>query len=194
MAKAMGRDPAIILHLTEENQDLKRRLAQKDRFMAEVSHELRTPLTNIIGFAELLLYQFSDGFSANQKEYVQFILDSGQHLLHMINDLLDLAKIEAGKLSLEKKEMPVNDMIQACLKLFGKKAQDRLVHLCCDLTENTATISADPRRFRQIISNLLENAIGYTPSGGRVGVECRRGDDGLQFTIWDTGNRWLKEN
>jgi signal transduction histidine kinase len=169
-----------------------RRLAQresefKSRFLANMSHELRTPLNVIIGFSELLQHEISDPLTPAQREYVQDILDSGLHLLNLVNDILDLSKIDAGKLELQRERVAlatVADSVHAGAQTLAEK---RGVTLAFDLPADLPEIEADPLRLRQILLNLLSNAIKFTPHGGAVRLNARAEAAALHISVADTG-------
>lgn len=178
----------IIAELEEKNRNLTRANRFKDEFLANVSHELRTPLTNIIGFAELLLSgPGTQAMNTKQREYVECILESGRQMLALVNDLLDLAKIEAGKMEFHLQELAPAEVVGCCLKMFYEQARRQQIQLSCNIEPETGRVYADPRRFNQVLCNLIANAIRFTPANGRVGVDCRREDGYLRVTIWDTG-------
>ena len=162
--------------------------AAKTAFLANMSHELRTPLNAIIGFAEALSGGYFGPMSEKQREYVKDIQESGQHLLLLISDLLDVAKIEAGKFELHRESVNVADEIAACLRLVQAKADEGGVSLATDVAANVGAHSVDRRALRQVLLNLLSNGIKFTPPGGRVVVGARRDRAGdLVLSITDTG-------
>lgn len=145
----------------------------KSRFLATMSHELRTPLNAIIGFSELLEDCQFGSLNARQKRYVSHVLASGRHLLSLINDILDLTKIEADKLKLHPASFPLSKALEASLQSFYPQAEEKGLELQLGLKECPPTLVADPVRFKQIIWNLLSNAVKFTPSGGTVTVSAR---------------------
>jgi signal transduction histidine kinase len=158
-------------------------------FLANVSHELRTPLNAIIGFSELIKDQrFGPGASEQYRDYAKDIHESGIHLLSLINDLLDLSKIEAGKFELHDEQVDVGDIIGASLRLLGERAGAASVELDVEAPHDLPSLRADERVVKQILINLLSNAIKFTPAGGRVSIAAGAEPDGtLALCISDTG-------
>ena len=162
----------------------------KSEFLANMSHELRTPLNAIIGFAEIIMDEVL-GPVGNEKyrDYAKDINDSGQHLLEIINDILDLSKIETGQVALREEEIDVPEVVHGCLKLIGERAKSAGVDLIADFdTETYPVLLADRRMLKQILVNLLSNAVKFTPPGGRVTVSAHCDPAaGYTLTIADTG-------
>lgn len=178
---------------TQELQEVNARLQEalqraeeasriKSRFLATMSHELRTPLNAIIGFSELLEDCQFGSLNARQKRYVSHVLASGRHLLSLINDILDLAKIEANKLKLHPASFPLPKALKASLQSFRPQAEEKGLEIQLRLRECPPILVADPVRFKQIIWNLLSNAVKFTPSGGTVIVAARRVQSS-EFTV-----------
>ena len=161
----------------------------KSQFLANMSHELRTPLNAIIGFSEMIEQGFAGSIKPRQREYIGLVLQSGRHLLNVINDILDLAKVDAGKLELHAEtELDPAPVIDSCLTLVRGQASVADVHLSATVEPGLPRFSADPTRLKQILLNLLSNAIKFTPQGGAVTVTAKRGDAGeLRFEVRDTG-------
>ena len=159
----------------------------KSEFLAGMSHELRTPLHAIIGFSEALEARLFGELNAKQAEYVADIHSSGRHLLSLINDLLDISKIEAGRMELDLARFKLTAALQQALTFFKERAARR--HMTLTLTVDPAldTLVADERKFKEIMLNLLSNAVKYTPDGGRVDVRAAPGDGVIRFTVSDTG-------
>ena len=145
----------------------------KSEFLANMSHELRTPLNAIIGFSELLEYQDPANLNERQKEFVRNINTSGQHLLSIISDILDLSKLEAGKLRMEPTDVPLPTLLEDCLAMFREESRKRKIQLLSDITECPGTMRADEVRLKQIVYNLLSNAVKFTPDGGMVTLSAR---------------------
>jgi PAS domain S-box-containing protein len=161
----------------------------KSQFLANMSHELRTPLNAIIGFSEALELGTAEPLQSRQAEYITHIHQSGRHLLTIINDILDLAKVDAGKLDLWQ-EVGVDPcrVIDGCLTLVKGHAVAAQVQLSVDVGRTVTAIVADPTRLKQILINLLSNAIKFTEPGGSVTIATRRGDHGeAVFEVRDTG-------
>ncbi|HWA26906.1 MAG TPA: ATP-binding protein [Lacunisphaera sp.] len=161
----------------------------KSEFLASMSHELRTPLNVIVGMSEL----FADGYMGpvtdRQAEGARSIHDSGRHLLELINDILDLSKIEAGMLEMHVEPVDVAALAEASLRFVREAARRKNLTLVAEVSPDTEPILADERRLKQILVNLLANAVKFTPEGGRVGLLVRpaAGRDVLRFEVWDTG-------
>jgi PAS domain S-box-containing protein len=146
----------------------------KSDFLANMSHELRTPLNSIIGFADILDQGLQGLLTAEQAESVRDISGSGRHLLSLINDILDLSKVEAGKMELEPQEVDIGDLARDSLIFFKEKALKHRLALTAEIDEGTGGIVADARKVKQVIVNLLSNAVKFTPDGGRIRVRVRR--------------------
>ncbi|MFH1199200.1 MAG: ATP-binding protein [Candidatus Omnitrophota bacterium] len=160
----------------------------KSAFLANMSHELRAPINSVIGFAELLKDEVTGSLNDKQKEGVGYILESSRHLLSLINDILDLSKAEAGKMSLELSEFNLKDLIKKSFVFIAEAAFKRRASLSCDIKDDIGVIQADERKVKQIIFNLLSNAVKFTPEGGKVGVEAVKIDNNqIQICVWDTG-------
>ena len=167
----------------------------KTEFLANMSHELRTPLNSIIGFSEILQDETFGEINEKQARYVGNILSSGRHLLNLINDILDLSKVEAGKMQLHPEILQINANIEEIIGVISDSADKKNITLTVSLGEEVDTISADQKRFKQIMYNLLSNAIKFTEEDGRVDIRGeviqgkRRGDrsDLLQVSVADTG-------
>ncbi|HMQ32944.1 MAG TPA: PAS domain S-box protein [Chloroflexaceae bacterium] len=171
------------------NLELARAARLKDEFLANVSHELRTPLNAILGRAEILAEGIHGPLSERQLRSVASIEESGRHLRDLINDLLDIAKIEADKLDLQHEPVSVADLCEASVRLVGEAAIKKGLKLRSDLDPQVAVITGDPRRLKQILVNLLANAVKFTPAGGGMGLQVRgdREAGTATFTVWDTG-------
>ncbi len=162
--------------------------AAKTAFLANMSHELRTPLNAIIGFAEALAAGYFGPLNDKQAEYLHDIKSSGDHLLLLISDLLDVSKIEAGKFELSREKLDVAEEIAACLRLVRPKADQSRIALSADVPNGLIPCYADRRALKQVLLNLLSNAIKFTPPGGRVTVEARGEPEGdLRISVSDTG-------
>lgn len=159
----------------------------KSRFLAGMSHELRTPLTAIIGFSELLASEAAGPLGDKQRRYAQNILTSGQHLLSLINDVLDLSKIEAGKMALSLQEVDPRILVESVVAMVGERAKEAGLILDLALPPSMVPLVADPRKVKQVLLNLLANAIKFTPTGGRVTLALEDGPDQLRFIVEDTG-------
>ncbi|KAF0144299.1 MAG: two-component hybrid sensor and regulator [Nitrospirae bacterium] len=145
----------------------------KSDFLANMSHELRTPLNSIIGFSEVMRDGMAGTVTDDQKEYIKDIWESGKHLLRLINDILDLSKVEAGKMEMELSEFNLKELIEGSLVMFKEKAMKHGIKLRAEIQEDIGNIIADERKIKQVLFNLLGNAIKFTPSGGSVRVQAR---------------------
>jgi signal transduction histidine kinase len=152
-----------------------------------MSHELRTPLNAIIGFSEALTEEMFGALNDKQMEYARDIHGSGQHLLSLINDILDLSKIEAGRLEPESSEFSVASAVTNATILVRERCQRQGVTLVTAVDDDVGDWYADERRFKQILVNLLSNAVKFTPGGGMIMVKARVVDDRLEVTVSDTG-------
>jgi len=161
----------------------------KSQFLASMSHELRTPLNAILGFSQILNEQYFGSLNEKQVEYVTDILDSGKHLLSLINDILDLSKIEAGKIELEMSTVNMKELLQNSLVMVKEKALAHGISLNIQMSENTDTLEVrgDVRRLKQAMFNLLSNATKFTPDGGSITVEARKNGTELLISVSDTG-------
>ena len=159
----------------------------KTQFLANMSHELRTPLNAVIGFAEALESGIFGAMTPKQTEYVGDIRRSGQHLLSLINDILDTTKIESGKYVMHQEELAVEDLIGECLRQMEPLALEKGVDLTANLDDPLPILYADARAVRQILLNLLSNAVKFTPPGGRIAVEADRAARSLRLRVSDTG-------
>ena len=159
----------------------------KFEFLANVSHELRTPLNAIIGFSEVLLEKLFGELNPKQNEYVDDILSSGRHLLSLINDILDLSKIEAGRMELETTTFHLPDAIDNALLLVRERATRHAIKLERAIDDRLGDFTGDERKIKQILLNLLSNAVKFTPEGGRIKVEARLGEQNVIISVSDTG-------
>ena len=188
---ALERQAVELADLAEKYQREKTRAEEanqsKSKFLANMSHELRTPLNAIIGFSEIMgSGMFGELGSEKYQEYCQDILSSGHYLLEVINDILDMSKIEAGRMKLDFEPLDLSRTLSESLRVVFGRAQDKRLSLDTDI-ENSLSIVADRRATKQIIVNLLSNAVKFTPDGGRVIVRSRQLDDRIVLTIADTG-------
>ena len=161
----------------------------KSDFLAGMSHEFRTPLNAIIGFSELMSTGLAGQLTDKQLEYINDILTSGQHLLSLVNDILDLSKVEAGKMELEMNEFDVKKVVKTSAALFKEQAYKQGLHMTVEIAEGLETIIGDERKIKQVLFNLLSNAVKFTPNGGSIRVEATLPDDKdfVTFSVSDTG-------
>jgi signal transduction histidine kinase len=175
--------------LSAANLELIRASRLKDEFLATVSHELRTPLTAILNLTEALQLEIYGELTPRQLKASQSILRSGQHLLHLINDVLDLAKIEAGALELQMSHVILKPLCQASLELVSEQAIRKQIQIRFDYDDTVIGLLADERRLKQVLVNLLDNAIKFTPEASRIGLQVTGHTDQnlVELTVWDTG-------
>ncbi len=189
---AQRRAEEVFLKAKEQAETANR---AKSDFLANMSHELRTPLNAILGFSQILSSELL-GPIENPKymEYCRDILASGQHLLALINDILDTAKVEAGKMLLEEAWFDLESDIDAAMLLVRERAQQGDIALGKTMPDALPYIWGDSRRMRQVLINLLSNAVKFTPAGGRVNVDVSHGPNGMQIAVSDTGIGIAAEN
>jgi signal transduction histidine kinase len=172
----------------ERTQALEVANRHKSEFLANMSHELRTPLNAIIGFSEVLLDRMFGEVNEKQKEYLQDIMESGRHLLALINDILDLSKIEAGRMELEPMDFDLPQAIDSAVMLVRERATRRGITLNRAVDGRLGHITGDERKIRQVILNLLSNAIKFTPEGGRIDIRAVPGEGvAAEVSVSDTG-------
>jgi signal transduction histidine kinase len=160
----------------------------KSEFLANMSHELRTPLNAIIGFAEVMESEIMGPIGREcYKEYARDIKTSGTHLLEIISDILDLSKIEAGKVEMQETVVELPRVLAACLKLIDERAKLASVYLWNHIPFDLPPVRVDERKLKQILLNLLSNAVKFTPSGGHVTIAARADQTGVVITVSDTG-------
>ena len=189
-------DQAVIavqnVRLFREIQDKSRQLEtanqHKSEFLANMSHELRTPLNAIIGFSEVLIERMFGELNEKQDDYLRDIFSSGKHLLSLINDILDLSKIEAGRMELDLGDFDIGTAIAGALTLVRERAQRHAITLAFSGGTELGSLHADQRKFKQILLNLLSNAVKFTPAGGSVTVRARLQGAALEVAVCDTGS------
>ncbi len=175
--------------LNHTNAELEHANRAKDEFLANMSHELRTPLNSILGLAESLLEQRRDSLTDYQQRSLQIIESSGRHLLELINDILDLSKIEAGKFDYYPQVVELDALCRSSLAFVKNQAIRKSITITYNNETSIANIAADPRRLKQILVNLLTNAVKFTPEGGQVMLEVHvdEGQDLVEFSVADNG-------
>jgi hypothetical protein len=178
--------------LTISNQELAQTNQLKSEFLANTSHEIRTPLSSILGFTHLLKVQGFSPTNLRHQEYLNIILASGQHLLALINDILDLSKIEANQLDLNWEVIDIQAVCQTALTLVREKASDKGLSIGLEIVPPISTLIADSLRLKQMLFNLLSNAVKFTLQGS-VGIQVDMMDGFLRFAVWDTGTGISKE-
>lgn len=161
----------------------------KSEFLATMSHELRTPLNSVIGFSEILQDRTLGTLNDRQAKAVGHIVDSGKHLLELISDILDLAKVEAGRLNLEVSTVAVRELLQDCLSVIGEPAAQNNLHIDLSLSDELIdkTIEADEKKLKQILNNLLSNSVKFTPDGGRIALAAEMEGEQIVISVSDTG-------
>src|SRR3989475_9256629 len=178
-------------HLFQELEEKSRQLEVADRhkseFLANMSHELRTPLNAVIGFSEVLIERMFGEVNAKQEEYLEDILASGRHLLSLINDILDLSKIEAGRMDLELADFHLPQAIDNAVTLVRERAMRRGITLEVAVDDRLGALRGDERKVKQVLLNLMANAIKFTPEGGRVEVRAAVANGVAEIAVSDTG-------
>jgi len=177
----------LFREIEQKGRELEAASRHKSEFLANMSHELRTPLNAIIGFSEVLAEGMFGEINEKQTEYLNDILESGRHLLSLINDILDLSKIEAGRMELEATDFDLPTAIENALILVRERAGRRGITLGREIDERLGTIRADERKVKQVLLNLLSNALKFTPEGGRIDVRAGVVDGMAEISVADTG-------
>jgi signal transduction histidine kinase len=173
--------------IAEKSRQVEVASQHKSEFLANMSHELRTPLNAVIGFSEVLTDRMFGELNEKQEEYLKDIHASGTHLLSLINDILDLSKVEAGRLELELGRFHLPTALDNALTLVRERATRHGITLTQTVDPGVADIVADERKVKQILLNLLSNAVKFTPEGGRVGLTATAADRVVTITVSDTG-------
>jgi two-component system, NtrC family, sensor kinase len=185
---ALAIQNARLFHeIADKGRQLEAASRHKSEFLANMSHELRTPLNAILGFSEVLAERMFGEVNAKQAEYLQDILSSGRHLLSLINDILDLSKVEAGRLELELGRFHLPTALDNALTLVRERATRHGITLTPTVDAGVGDIVADERKVKQILLNLLSNAVKFTPEGGRVGLTATAADGIITIAVSDTG-------
>jgi two-component system CheB/CheR fusion protein len=174
--------------------ELKRVAQVKTEFLANMSHELRTPLNSINGFSEVLYDETFGPLNVKQKQYVNNVLTSGKHLLLLINQILDMAKIEAGKVKLTLSSLQMKSLLNEISLLVADMVSKKKIEMVLEIAEDMPNIEADELKVREIIYNLLSNAVKYTPEGGKIGMRAKKVDSEIEVVVWDTGVGIASEN
>ena len=184
----------LFREIEEKSQQIEAANRHKSEFLANVSHELRTPLNAIIGFSEVLGEKLFGELNEKQAEYTDDILSSGRHLLSLINDILDLSKIEAGRMELEVTTFHLPDAIENALTLIRERASRHGIRLNQVIDDRLGDFTGDERKVKQVLVNLLSNAVKFTPEGGQIKVEASLGDSAAIVSVVDTGIGIAKED
>jgi len=177
----------LFRRLERQSAELEVASQHKSEFLASMSHELRTPLNAIIGFSEVLLERLFGELNERQDEYLRDIWSSGRHLLELLNDILDISKIEAGQMLLTRSRFVIRKSLEYCLSLVREQALKKSIHLSLEVDAEVGLLDADRLRFRQVVLNLLSNAVKFTPEGGCVDVRASIQGQDLVVTVADTG-------
>ncbi len=178
------------------NAEMEDALRVKDEFLANMSHELRTPLNAILGISESLEEQIVGNLNDKQLKYIQIVKESGRHLLELINDILDISKIEAGRMELDIRPLSVEKLCQSSLRMIKELAQKKSINVSFSVRGNVKVVRGDERRLRQSLVNLLINAVKFTEEGKQIGLEVAGSParNEITFTVWDTGIGIAKED
>jgi two-component system cell cycle sensor histidine kinase PleC len=174
--------------------ELKRVAQVKSEFLANMSHELRTPLNSIIGFSEVLYDETFGPLNEKQNQYVNNVLTSGKHLLLLINQILDMAKVEAGKMKLTLSSLPMKSLLNEIALLVEDMVGKKRLELLLEIAEDLPDIEADDLKVKEILYNLLSNAVKFTPEGGKIGMRVKKADSEIEIVVWDTGIGIASEN
>ena len=179
----------VALEQAQLVETIREREQLKDEFLANMSHELRTPLNSILGMSEVLQEETFGELNEKQNQALEMIHRNGKHLLELINDILDLSKIEAGKLDLECSPVSVNELCQQSLIFVKQQAHQKNIRISYQIEDVTGTLNVDERRMRQVLINLLNNAVKFTPEGGRVQLQVQgyREEQTISFSVIDNG-------
>ena len=177
----------LFREIQEKSAQLEVANKHKSEFLANMSHELRTPLNAIIGFSEVLSERMFGEVNEKQADYLKDIHESGKHLLSLINDILDLSKIEAGRMDLELSRFHLPSALSNAVTLVRERAQRHGIQLAVEVDERLGAFQADERKFKQIMLNLLSNAVKFTPDGGKVSVAAKKDTTCVEIAVRDTG-------
>ena len=180
--------------LKELTAELQRVARVKSEFLANMSHELRTPLNSINGFSEVLYDETFGTLNEKQKKYVNNVLTSGKHLLLLINQILDMAKVEAGKMHLALSVLPMKILLNDISLLLADMVRKKKIQMIIEIAEDLPNIEADELKVKEVIYNLLSNAVKFTPEGGNIGMRAKKADTAIEIVVWDTGVGIAPEN
>jgi len=180
--------------LKELTTELKRAVQVKSEFLANMSHELRTPLNSIIGFSEVLYDETFGPLKEKQRQYVNNVLTSGTHLLLLINQILDMAKVEAGKMKLVLSSLPMKSLLNEISLLVEDMVGKKKIKMLLEIAEDLPNIEADDLKVKEILYNLISNAVKFTPEGGKIGMRAKKADSEIEIVVWDTGVGIASEN
>jgi signal transduction histidine kinase/ActR/RegA family two-component response regulator len=177
----------LFRELQTKTKELEIASRHKSEFLASMSHELRTPLNAVIGFSEVLLDRMFGEINERQDEYLRDIRNSGKHLLELLNEILDLSKVEAGQMVLEPSTFVVSTTMESTLAMVRERATQHAIAVTVEVVDDVGMIDADERRFKQVVLNLMSNAVKFTPDGGSVSVRAYRDGTALVVTVADSG-------
>jgi signal transduction histidine kinase len=177
----------LFTEIQDKTQQLEIANRHKSEFLANMSHELRTPLNAVIGFSEVLIERMFGEVNAKQEEYLNDILSSGKHLLSLINDILDLSKIEAGRMELEAQPFDLPSALDNALTLIRERAARHSIGLEVHVDPRIGEVVADERKVKQVLLNLLSNAVKFTPEGGKITMGAALNGDAVAVSVADTG-------
>ena len=177
----------LFVALQQRERELEVAGRHKSEFLASMSHELRTPLNAVIGFSDVLLERMFGELNERQEEYVRDIRDSGRHLLELINEILDLSKVEAGRMELEVGALSLPDLLEHGLAMVRERAARHRIAIALEVAPEVGVVWADELKLKQVVLNLLTNAVKFTPDGGSVDVTAEIAGDEAQVTVRDTG-------
>ncbi|MDD5398198.1 MAG: PAS domain-containing sensor histidine kinase [Dehalococcoidia bacterium] len=180
--------------LTELATELERAARVKSEFLANMSHELRTPLNSINGFSEVLYDETFGPLNVKQRQYVNNVLTSGKHLLLLINQILDMAKVEAGKMKLTLSSLPTESLLNELTMLVADMVTKKKIEMLIEIAEDLPDIEADELKVKEIMYNLLSNAVKFTPEGGNIGIRAKKAGSEIEIVVWDTGVGIAAEN
>ncbi len=174
--------------------ELKRVARAKSEFLANMSHELRTPLNSINGFSEVLFDETFGKLNEKQKKYVNNVLTSGKHLLLLINQILDMAKVESGKMKLAISSLHTKSLLNEISLLVADMVSKKNIVMVLEIAEDLPDIEADELKVKEIMYNLISNAVKFTPEGGKIGMQAKKLDTEIEIKVWDTGIGIASEN
>src|SRR5262249_20824115 len=192
--EAFGRESVLAMQnarlfreIEEKSRQIEAANRHKSEFLANMSHELRAPLNAIIGFSEVLQEKLFGELNEKQAEYTDDILTSGRHLLSLINEILDLSKVEAGRMELELTTFDLPLAIDNARTFVRERATKHGIRVDVAIDERLGEYVGDERKIKQILLNLLSNAVKFTPEGGRIGINARKVDGAVEISVRDTG-------
>ena len=177
----------LFREIEDKSRQIEAANRHKSEFLANMSHELRTPLNAIIGFSEVLQERLFGELNEKQAEYTDDILTSGRHLLSLINEILDLSKVEAGRMELEVATFDLPLAIDNARTFVRERATRHGINLDVTIDERLGDFVGDERKIKQVLLNLLSNAVKFTPEGGRIGINARQTDGAVEISVSDTG-------